>query len=311
MADQIRHRSVTVPASTSIAAKFSGDISFPNGEVERVDIYIPAGHAGLTGFQLAHAHQPIIPFDIGEFIVGEDERLIYPLEDYPDSGSWQLFGFNLDVFPHTFYVTFLLKIRRVQSVIIGGPAPYVAPAIDDTSGPGVIVVPPEQPDGPGTTPEPEPEPVPVPETPDVPDVPDAPVDEPPPVEEPPAPDEPEPPAPSPPPPAPSGPTPAEIAAAQHAAEERAAAEARQRAAIEAARVAAEQAEAARRAAEQAAAAAAAHQAALDVERARFEAAAHAAGYPFHSERGYYRVVLPHGERWHFYYPNDNPKIRVG
>lgn len=33
-------------------------------------------------------------------------------------------------------------------------------------------------------------------------------------------------------------------------------------------------------------------------------------YPFKSDRGWYRVVLKGKERWHYYGPNDNPKIRV-
>jgi hypothetical protein len=33
-------------------------------------------------------------------------------------------------------------------------------------------------------------------------------------------------------------------------------------------------------------------------------------YPYQSARGCYRVVLAHGERWHYYGPNDSPKIKV-
>jgi hypothetical protein len=34
-------------------------------------------------------------------------------------------------------------------------------------------------------------------------------------------------------------------------------------------------------------------------------------YPYQSARGCYRVVLAHGERWHYYAPNDSPTLRVG
>lgn len=158
-----------MPARTAIATPLQTNISFPNGDVERVDIYIPAGHAGLTGFQLANAHQPVIPFDTGEYIIGENERLSYPLEGYGDSGSWQMFAYNLDQFNHTFYVTFLLKIVRQAVYIVGGPNPYVAPATGDEGGGAYIAVPPET--GGGTTPvEPSPDDTPPDETePDVPD----------------------------------------------------------------------------------------------------------------------------------------------
>lgn len=35
------------------------------------------------------------------------------------------------------------------------------------------------------------------------------------------------------------------------------------------------------------------------------------GFPYHSDRGWYRLVLPpDGSRWHYYGPNNSPKIRV-
>lgn len=34
------------------------------------------------------------------------------------------------------------------------------------------------------------------------------------------------------------------------------------------------------------------------------------GYPYHSDRGWYRIVKKDGWVWHYYYPHDDPKIKV-
>lgn len=167
MADRVEQFTVTVSAGTPIAAPQETALKLTPADVERVDIYIPAGHAGLTGFRLAVAHSPILPANTGAYIVGEDERLTYPLEDFPDSGQWSIFAYNLDVFPHAFYLTFLLKVVRHDYVVIGGPTPYVAPVDTNSLGsaPYVTEVP-ETPLPPVETPTPDPlpEPEPLPDT---------------------------------------------------------------------------------------------------------------------------------------------------
>lgn len=223
MADEIRHSSVTVTAGTLKAAPQETDVSFPGGDVERLDIFIPAGNAGLLGFQISYAHTPVIPYNVGEFIVGEDERLRFDMERYGDSGSWQVRAYNLDVWDHILFIVFHLKIVRQQFVIIGGPVPYVAPSIGDTA-PGDTVITPvreppvTEPPDPVVVEPPPPDDTPVDEippdttTPDEPPPPDTetppepPVAEPPATPEPPAAPAPEPTHETPAPPIPLGPS---------------------------------------------------------------------------------------------------------
>lgn len=127
MADQIRSYSVTVPAETPQTAPLESDLSFPGGDVERIDIRIPPGHAGLTGFQLAQGHQAVIPINDGEFIVGDQESFSWPIDGFIDSGDWQFIAYNVDRFEHTFYVRLLIQVVQTVLVTIPGPVPFTAP----------------------------------------------------------------------------------------------------------------------------------------------------------------------------------------
>ena len=110
MADEIRQYSVTIPAGTQIEAPFRKDVSFPSRIVQQVEITVPPGPSGLMGFALQNSGVTIIPYGSDPFIVASDERMIWPLHGYVDSGSWQIQGYNLDLFPHTVYVRFLLGL---------------------------------------------------------------------------------------------------------------------------------------------------------------------------------------------------------
>lgn len=124
MAERVESFSVSVPAGTLSTAPQLTSIGFAPGEIERVEIMVPSGHAGLTGFQLALGAQPIIPFTAGAFIVADGETLNWPLEGYPNSGAWQCRAFNTDVYAHSFHFRFLLREIRLAPASL---FPVVAP----------------------------------------------------------------------------------------------------------------------------------------------------------------------------------------
>ena len=79
--------------------------------VSRVTIVIPDGHSGLTGIALAFGHQPVIPYNKGAFISGNDEIIPYDLSDaYPAGVSWSCFLCNLDTGPHTWETRWELNL---------------------------------------------------------------------------------------------------------------------------------------------------------------------------------------------------------
>lgn len=66
------------------------------------------------GFSIGAAGTPILPVQLGTFIVTNDEVIDWPLENQIDSGGWSLFGYNTGSFDHTVYIRFLLQIPQLQ-----------------------------------------------------------------------------------------------------------------------------------------------------------------------------------------------------
>lgn len=100
---------VTVAAGTAQAAPTSTNMIFNPGDVVGIEIDIPDGHSGLTGLAIATAHQPILPFSVGAWIIGNDDKIEWALYDLPDTGNFQAITFNTDIFVHSFYVRFLIS----------------------------------------------------------------------------------------------------------------------------------------------------------------------------------------------------------
>jgi hypothetical protein len=123
--DRIEAFQVAVAAGVAAAAPTSTDISFHPGDVVGIEIIVPPGHLGLTGIQLANAHTPIVPYTAGAFIIANDEKIEWALQSGANAGNWQAITYNTDVFPHDFYVRFLVLelARSAGSSLL--PAPLV------------------------------------------------------------------------------------------------------------------------------------------------------------------------------------------
>jgi len=112
MAQEVRRFAVTIPAGTAKATPQATDLSFPARIVRELEIRIPPGPRGEVGFQLGAAGQPVLPFNAGAFITGDDEVINWTLDGFWDSGSWTMFAYNTGVFTHTLEVRFLVDIPQ-------------------------------------------------------------------------------------------------------------------------------------------------------------------------------------------------------
>lgn len=129
MAREIRQFSPLIPAGTVQASPVRIDMSFPPRQVERIEIRVPPGPAGLMGFALQNSGTTIIPYGSDAFIVAADDAMEWDLADYVDSGSWQLLGFNTDTNDHHVYVRFLLNLpgdHAASSGVVFIPEPSLA-----------------------------------------------------------------------------------------------------------------------------------------------------------------------------------------
>lgn len=101
----------TCPANTQSTSPVEVSTSFPDGLALNVEIVIPLGHRGITGLQLALAHQSIIPYGKGQWLIDENARLTYDLSEHPESGAYSVWLFNTDFVAHQWVVRFRVEDR--------------------------------------------------------------------------------------------------------------------------------------------------------------------------------------------------------
>lgn len=127
MSERIEVFDVTVIAGFGSQITTQTPLSFPDGIVDQVEIIIPDGCSGLVGVQLAVADQVIIPYDASAFIRGNDEKIAWPLHEFPSTGAWQMVSYNADIYDHTIQVRFLVT-ELTTAAALAGPVPILNPA---------------------------------------------------------------------------------------------------------------------------------------------------------------------------------------
>lgn len=124
MAQEIRSFTVTVPAGTAIDAGWTYPLDMPPRIVETISVRVPPGPRGTVGFQIGSSGQQIIPYQEGEWVVTDDDKIEWPLDNQIDSGAWELYAYNDGDFPHTLYIRF-----AVDPVTNSTPTPTTQPLV--------------------------------------------------------------------------------------------------------------------------------------------------------------------------------------
>lgn len=123
-ASRIEVFDVVVPKATPIAAPIIVQTPWPHGELVGIEVKIPDGHNGLTGFRLLLANGQAIPATAGAWITGNDDELDWNTVGYPNSGAWSVQAYNTDAFDHVFHVRYL-----VSDFAYNQPATTEAPVV--------------------------------------------------------------------------------------------------------------------------------------------------------------------------------------
>ncbi len=123
MASTVWAFQVTIPAGGTILA----DTPMPEGTVEEIVITVPPGPSGLVGLQLWVKGGQAQPVQQGAWFIADDRIISLKLAGQPDSGAWQLNGYNTDIYPHTigleYYVTPAGAVTAASAAdAVGGPA---------------------------------------------------------------------------------------------------------------------------------------------------------------------------------------------
>lgn len=115
MAERIEVFKFTIADGTLDTAPVDNDIDMADGEVERFEILIPRGHAGLTGFAFVYSGTQVIPKNSGFIVGGDSETIVWPVAGFPTGRKWVFRAFNEDLFLHSFYLRVLVNETRAPA----------------------------------------------------------------------------------------------------------------------------------------------------------------------------------------------------
>jgi hypothetical protein len=139
MAAEVREFAAVIPAGTPQGAPVTVDVSFPQRIVRQVTWRVPPGPNGLMGWRLSMGGVQVIPTNRGAWVVASDQAETWPLDGLPDSGAWQVTGYNTGAFPHTVYLAFLLDLTgpagQQATLTAAQPVPADLLNIPVTAGP--------------------------------------------------------------------------------------------------------------------------------------------------------------------------------
>ena len=121
MASRIETFQPTVPAGTAIAAPFTTALQFNRAIVQRIEILVPPGPSGLVGFRIQHSGRTVIPYDTSQWIITDDEKIPWEVDNFPTGSAWGFQAYNLDIYDHTIYLRFLVIETTRSSLAIVTP----------------------------------------------------------------------------------------------------------------------------------------------------------------------------------------------
>lgn len=124
----------TVAAGTALAAPQLAPVALEDASLVSVRIVVPDGHNGFTGLQVRWGGTQIIPYGSGTWIVANDEIMDVAYEDEITATGLVLAGYNTDVFPHSFYLRWLIQDLAAAPAATVVSAQAAGPAAVDSSG---------------------------------------------------------------------------------------------------------------------------------------------------------------------------------
>lgn len=125
MAVDIRHFTATVPAGTATTSPLTVPIAMPPRIVRQIDWRVPNGPMGVFGWQIAMGGVQVFPVAGDTWVLANDESGSWPVSDAPDSGAWQVIGYNTGANPHSVYLAFHCDLP-VRAVAAAAPIPLLS-----------------------------------------------------------------------------------------------------------------------------------------------------------------------------------------
>jgi hypothetical protein len=129
MAERIEIKSVLTPAGTEDTAPLTTDLNWRQGYPVRLELRFPPGPSGLVGIQLLHSGEVVVPHDKTEWLITDNEPVIWPLDGFPYNAKYAIRSYNLDVYDHTVQVRMLFNEVAAQQIVPIATIPINPPLV--------------------------------------------------------------------------------------------------------------------------------------------------------------------------------------
>lgn len=96
----------TITAGTAKASPMTVSLPVMAGVIDLIRWRVPPGPRGNLGWQLGMGGVTVIPENSGTYIIADNESDSVFISGLPDSGAWQVIGYNTGTFDHTVYLYF-------------------------------------------------------------------------------------------------------------------------------------------------------------------------------------------------------------
>jgi hypothetical protein len=106
MATSVQAFQAKITAGTLKAAPMVVGLAVMPGTIDLIRWRVPPGPRGNLGWVLSMGGVQVIPENTGNYIVADNETDSIAVSGLPDSGAWQLTGYNTGVNDHTVYLYF-------------------------------------------------------------------------------------------------------------------------------------------------------------------------------------------------------------
>lgn len=106
MAFDIEHFTVTIPAHTPLSSPLTVAIAMNPRTVSRIDWRVPPGPMGVFGWQLAMGGIRVFPTGGDQYVIADKQSGYWLVSDAPDSGAWEVIGYNTGAQPHSVALAF-------------------------------------------------------------------------------------------------------------------------------------------------------------------------------------------------------------
>jgi hypothetical protein len=133
--DRVYTAAFKVLAATSALTPASQVFALETNHLADIELIVPAGHCGFTGFAITYQGTQVFPFAGAAWHIADNDKFVIPWNDEIMAGGLVLHGYNTDIFDHTFYLR--AKISNLATVLpVVTDAPQAGggtPAADLTS----------------------------------------------------------------------------------------------------------------------------------------------------------------------------------